>query len=436
MIPRLDIQFPFCRQWQYWFGNPYEPHEGEYLLNHARSGIVLALRASLPNGGRAGVVTYNCHTVANAVVNTGCTPVFIDVTDELKINVEALPADLDAIVVTNLFGIRNDISAIRAKCPKAIIIVDNAHGYGLPAEGDFTVYSINQGKFPALGPGGILVVNLKENKNTENTVENNKDNNDYLTKKEESEPIGISSNNLNPKSAQKQVFGQPSAQSCSVSLTDSFVKNDSLHESQKNAKKFIEAIEEQYAALPGYGFFAQVKLFCSMLIKAMAYSRCFYWLTRLLKRELGVSGLGVKGKVVMKKMAPGIRRLYNAWLPSADEAIAAQKQNAEAICNLQSAIFNLQSSIFNLQSSIFNLQSSISNLKYLIGDNAFMLIARCENPEELKTWFADRGVETATHFAHAIDWATEFGYLPSSCPKAEKLTKHLLMIPTYVGLGD
>lgn len=337
MIPRLDIQFPYRRQWNYWFGKPYEPHEGEYLLNHARSGIILALRASLPNGGRVGVVTYNCHTVANAVANAGCTPVFVDVTEELTIDIESIPTDLDAIVVTNLFGIRNDISAIRAKCPKAIIIVDNAHGYGLPAEGDITVYSINQGKFPALGEGGILRVN----------------------------GLGVS------------------------------------------------GLGEMYEALPTYGFIAQVKLFCSMLIKAMAYSRCFYWLTRLLKRELGVSGLGVKDKVVMKKMAPGIRRLYNAWLPFADEAIAAQKQNAERISGL-----------------------GVSGLvdEWLLGENAFMLIARTRKPEELKKWFADRGVETATHFAHAIDWATEFGYVPGSCPKAEELTKHLLMIPTYVGL--
>ena len=339
MIPRLDIQFPFRRQWNYWFGKSYEPHEGEYLLNHARSGIILALRASLPNGGKVGVVAYNCHTVANAVANAGCTPVFIDVTDELKINVEALPADLDAIVVTNLFGIRNDISALRTKCPKAIIIVDNAHGYGLPAEGDFTVYSINQGKFPALGEGGILIV------------------------------------------------------------------NSAICNSQSS-------IEAMYSQLPSYGFFAQVKLFCSMILKALVYSRCVYWLTRLLKRELGASGFEISGKVSMRKMAPGVRRLYNAWLPSADEAVAAQKQNAERISGL-----------------------GVSGLvdEWLVGENAFMLIARCENPEELKKWFAARGVETATHFAHAIEWATEFGYLPGSCPKAEKLTKHLLMIPTYVG---
>lgn len=339
MIPRLDIQFPFRRQWNYWFGKPYEPREGEYLLNHARSGIVMALRASLPNGGRVGGVAYNCHTVANAVVNAGCTPVFVDVTDELKINVDALPSDLDAIVVTNLFGIRNDISAIRAKCPKAVIIVDNAHGYGLPAEGDFTVYSINQGKFPALGEGGILIV------------------------------------------------------------------NSAICNSQSS-------IEAMYSQLPSYGFIAQVKLFCSMMIKAIAYSRCFYWLTMRMKKS---SSLKVHQKVVMRQMAPGIRRLYQAWLPSADETIAAQKQNVERISGL-----------------------GVSGLvdEWLLGENAFMLIARTRKPEELKKWFAERGVETATHFAHAIEWATEFGYIPGSCPKAEELTKHLLMIPTYVGLGD
>ena len=156
MIPRLNIEFPLKRQWCYWFGKQYEPQKGEYLLNHARTGIVMALRAALPKGGRVGVVAYNCYTVANAVVNAGCVPFFVDVTEKLTIDIESVPVDLDAIVVTNLFGIRNDLEAIRKKCPRAIIIVDNAHGYGLPVEGDFTVYSINQGKFPALGEGGVL----------------------------------------------------------------------------------------------------------------------------------------------------------------------------------------------------------------------------------------------------------------------------------------
>ena len=335
MIPRLNIQFPLRRQWQYWLGGQYEPQEGEYLLNHARTGIVMALRATLPDGGRVGVVAYNCYTVANAVVNAGCIPVFVDVTEELTIDIESIPTDLDAIVVTNLFGIRNDVEAIRKRLSKAIIIVDNAHGYGLPAEGDFTVYSINQGKFPALGEAGILVTNerMKELEN--------------------------------------------------------------------------ERISEMYASLPGYNFIAQLKLFAQMMIKAIAYSTCIYWLTMKMKKS---SNPKVHQSVVMKQMAPGVRRLYQAWLPTADAEIAKQKRNAEAISNLQ---------------------FSISNLKYLIGDNAFMAIVRTEDPIALQREYAKFDIETATHFVHAIDWATEFGYQHGSCPMAEQLTKELLMIPTY-----
>lgn len=372
MIPRLNIAFPMKRQWSYWFGKQYEPSRElplntnrdanrscefsqcsrspqefeiigdpensenrvlmrEYLLNHARTGIVMALRAALPKGGRVGVVVYNCHTVANAVVNAGCIPFFVDVTEKLTIDVATIPADLDAIVVTNLFGIRNDVAAIRKRLPKAIIIVDNAHGYGLPVEGDFTVYSINQGKFPALGEGGLLYANE-----------------DWRLK-----------------------------------------------------------IDDLYKALPGYGFIAQVKLFVQMMVKAIAYSRCMYWLTMKLKKSANPD---VHETVSMKRMAPGVRRLYQSWLPKADEAIAEQKRNAE---------------------SIINLKFEILNLKYLIGDNAFMAIVKCEDPSALQKQYASRGIETATHFSRCIDWAKQFGYVEGSCPTAEKLTKHLLMIPTY-----
>ena len=71
MIPRLDISFSLKNQWAFCFGQAYAPAKGEYLLDHARSGIVMALRTALPEGGRVGVVTYNCHTVANAVVESG-----------------------------------------------------------------------------------------------------------------------------------------------------------------------------------------------------------------------------------------------------------------------------------------------------------------------------------------------------------------------------
>lgn len=325
MIPRLNISFPLKRQWCYWFGKQYEPREGEYLLNHARTGIVMALRAALPKGGRVGVVAYNCHTVANVVVNAECKPFFVDVTEDLRIDMESVPVNLDAIVVTNLFGIRNDVEAIRKRCPGAIIIVDNAHGYGLPVEGDFTVYSINQGKFPALGEGGILRVNSEE---------------------------------LRVKSL----------------------------------------IDVQYAALPSYGFIAQVKLFAQMMMKAIAYSRCMYWLTMKMKKS---SNPKVHQEVVMRKMAPGVSRLYKAALPEIPKMIEVQRQNA---ANIDGAFY---------------------------GDNAFMAIVQTEDPMALQKEYAKRGVETATHFKNAIVWAEEFGYKRGSCPKAEELTTKLLMIPTY-----
>lgn len=333
MRPRLDISFPLKRQWQYWFGKEHEPCVGEYLLDHARTGIVMALRATLPNGGRVGVVAYNCHTVANAVVSAGCTPVFVDVTESLTIDVNSVPSDLDAIVVTNLFGIRNDVEAIRKCCPKAIIIMDNAHGYGLPAEGDFTVYSINQGKFPALGEGGILI--------------------------------------------------------------------------ESEAWRGKSGIGAMYAALRKYGIVAQVKLFVSMQVKALLYQPWLYgWLTRRLKqgRTIKANHSAVTGM----QMAPGIRRLYHAFLPQAETIIAKQLRDAELVGKLVSGLGDV-----------------------IVGDNAFMLVVRTTDAAGVKELFAKRGVEVETHFAHAIDWAKEFGYHDGACPQAEQLTNELIMIPTY-----
>lgn len=59
-----------------------------------------------------------------------------------------------------------------------------------------------------------------------------------ITKKEESELTNISSNNLDPKSAHEQAPGQPSAQSCSVSLANSSKKNIKKYQKISNAQKF------------------------------------------------------------------------------------------------------------------------------------------------------------------------------------------------------
>ena len=123
-----------------------------------------------------------------------------------------------------------------------------------------------------------------------------------------------------------------------------------------------------------------------------------YWLTIRMKKS---SNPKVHQEVVMKKMAAGVSRLYNAWLPGAKVEIEKQRQNAAKI-----------------DGSFY-------------GDNAFMAIVKCDDPSALQKQYAERGVETATHFKNAITWAEQFGYKCGTCPKAEYLVEHLLMVPTY-----
>ena len=336
MQPRLDISFPLRSQHAFWFGKAYTPQAGEYQLNHARTGIVMALRAALPNGGRVGVIAYNCHTVANAIVESGCEPVFVDVTEDLHIDTTHLSSlKMDALVVTNLFGIHNDIDAIRAAQPNVILIVDNAHGYGLPAEGDFTVYSINQGKFPALGEGGVLMV---------------------------------------------------------------------------NNERYLPHIQQQYDALSMYSLCKEVKLYITMLLKAWMHIPGIYGLiTQRLKAHRGA--IDCRESITMRKMANGVRRIYQQALPDIPHAIALRKQNAQAIADRLLRENMVQSA--------------------WCGENAFMLITRCEDPKHLQAYFAQHGIETATHFAKTIEWAKQFGYTEGTCPMAERLTNELIMIPTY-----
>lgn len=320
----------------FWLGETYIPAQNEFLLNYARTGIVMALRAALPDGGKVGVVAYNCYTVANAVVQAGCTPVFVDVTEDLHVDIAHLKTlEIDAMVITNLFGIRNDVDAIREVVEAMPIIVDNAHGYGLPNEGDFTIHSINQGKFPALGEGGILVVN-----------------------------------NL----------------------------------------QYAECIKQQHEQLPEYSIMQEVKLFVSMLVKAMVHLSCIYTnITMPLKARRTNSD--IREETPLRQMAKGIRRIYKKVLPTIENQIENQLKHAKVICEW------------------LNEQSIDGEV--IIGGNAFMAVVRTTHTHTLQQQFAQRGIETATHFAKSIDWAKQFGYQEGNCPMAEQLTKELLMIPTY-----
>ena len=141
-----------------------------YYLNHARAGLRVAITAlDLPEGSKIGITMYNCYTVMNAIKKAGHVIVFIDTTDDLRMDINDLKekkTQIDALIITHLFGLPNDMDEIKKNCPLIPIIEDCAHSflsssapYQTGAVGDFAVFSIGLGKFPSIGDGGILKVN-------------------------------------------------------------------------------------------------------------------------------------------------------------------------------------------------------------------------------------------------------------------------------------
>lgn len=164
MKPRVEVDFN-AHDWRaFRCRKPdYCPKANEFLLNHARSGLLIALQSlELPQGSKVGVMAYNCHTVMNAVAQAGLKPVFIDIDEGMRLDFNDLrkkAVGMKALIVTHLFGIVNDVEAIQREFPQMIVVEDCAHAFGKEIVGDFGVFSIGQGKLPSLGDGGILTVN-------------------------------------------------------------------------------------------------------------------------------------------------------------------------------------------------------------------------------------------------------------------------------------
>lgn len=176
MIPKLNIYFPLRRvvkSFKPWIkGFEYNSCEGNvFYVNHARTGLRIALTAlNLPQGSKIGVSMYNCLTVFTAIRCAGYEPEFLDINDDLLLDIEDLKKkknNIAALIVTHFFGIVNDIDAVKNIVPDMPIIEDCAHAYGsknidgtdVGTKGVFSVFSIGLGKFPSIGDGGILRVN-------------------------------------------------------------------------------------------------------------------------------------------------------------------------------------------------------------------------------------------------------------------------------------
>jgi hypothetical protein len=177
-----------------------------------------------------------------------------------------------------------------------------------------------------------------------------------------------------------------------------------------NSDQYQASIRQQYATLPSYTKSQELKLFITMLVKAWMHIPWIYGLiTRRMKNHRGKTTC--REAVVLRRMPKGVSRMYQQALPAIAEHIQQQRANAQQMADA--------------------LISKGLAEQVWYGENAFMLIAQTEEPEVLKNHLMQHGVESATHFARAIEWAREFGYTPGECPTAEQMTKKLLMIPTY-----
>ena len=339
MKPRLDIRFSFWQQIHYLIGNAYEPVQGEYLLNHSRSAILLALESlDLPKGSGVGVMVYNCHTVMNAVVQAGFKPVFLDITDELMLDLDDLrrkAASISALIITHLFGIVNDVKNIRNEFSGLVIIEDCAHAYGIESlYGDFATFSVGQGKLPSIGDGGILHV-------------------------------------LN--------------------------------------EKYMSGVAKLYDSLSEYTTAQKTVLFVRLCITSILYRSWLYgWFTLPIKNKKKV--LSCKEIIRPIKMCKGISAIF-----------ALEKDRV---------LMEIANRILNAKKMI-SVIDSIETNDYFWGHNAFMFVTICDNPVQLQKRLHQIGIDSATHFAHSIDWAKEFGYMSGDCSNAEQLIKRLLLIPIY-----
>ena len=144
-----------------------------FFFKNARTGLRLLLSSIPRKKLRIGVQAFTCHTVFQAIRKAGHQIVFIDLDNELKLDLDHLNAkldSLDALIVTHTFGYPEDLDQIRRIYKERSIIEDCSHsflseykGALTGAIGDAAIFSTGLGKFPPIGAGGFCAINSFDN---------------------------------------------------------------------------------------------------------------------------------------------------------------------------------------------------------------------------------------------------------------------------------
>ena len=153
-----------------------ERYSGEVELTYkgrqALREAVMALQ--LPAGSKVAINGFTCYVVWQAVVDAGCTPVFIDVAPgSLHFDAQGLQdcykkhRDLKAVIIQNSLGIACDIQGVEKQCKQRslALVEDLAHSMGVRyaddreagTVGDTVMLSFSQDKPLDAVAGGAVI---------------------------------------------------------------------------------------------------------------------------------------------------------------------------------------------------------------------------------------------------------------------------------------
>jgi dTDP-4-amino-4,6-dideoxygalactose transaminase len=145
-------------------------------LNSGRSCLITIFEAiGLKEGDEVIVQSYTCNAVINPIIRAGATPIYVDISTGLNMDVSKLAAKINprtkAVIAQHTFGMPCDIAEMRKICDRngIILIEDCAHALGAKYDGkycgsfgDFSFFSFGRDKVISSVYGGMLVVNKKE----------------------------------------------------------------------------------------------------------------------------------------------------------------------------------------------------------------------------------------------------------------------------------
>ncbi len=142
-------------------------------FNSGRSCLLAALNAiDFKEGDEVIVQSFTCNAVINPILKLGGRPVYIDIAEDLNIDVnkieQAITSKTKVIIAQHTFGMPCDIDKIVSLCKKhnLILIEDCAHAMGAKINGqycgtfgDISFFSFGRDKVISSVYGGILSIN-------------------------------------------------------------------------------------------------------------------------------------------------------------------------------------------------------------------------------------------------------------------------------------